>query len=167
MFGHGNAQMANELIVGGSSPHVLNGGMTVNGEDEDDDDYEDEEELEESEEEEEEEDDDESNSLEEVDLAEPVADQTVVHKAQNNNSAAASDVLNHIESIAGLIDTPEAKKPVSSVSPQKKSVNGTKEEDKECPAADKENDESTFVHTPVKGNRAQETAENGSAKVVE
>ena len=73
--------MADELIVGGSSPHVLNGGMTVNGEDEDDDDYEDEEELEESEEEEEEEDDDESNSLEEVDLAEPVADQTVVHKA--------------------------------------------------------------------------------------
>lgn len=94
--------------------------MTVNGEDEEDEDeYEDEEELEESEEEEEEEDDDESNSLEEVDLAaEPEQDRTVIQKAQNN-SAASNEVLNHIESIAGLIDTPEAKKAATSVSPQK------------------------------------------------
>ena len=46
-------------------------------------------------------------------------------------------------------------------------MNGVKEEDKECPAADKENDESTFVNTPVKATRAQEAAENGSAKVAE
>ena len=101
------------MIVGGSSPNVLNGGVYG-----DDDEYDDEEELEESEEEEEEEDDDDSNSLEEVDLMGDATDndQTVVHRAQNS-AATSSDVLNHIESIAGLIDTPEAKKPISSISP--------------------------------------------------
>lgn len=96
--------------------HVV-GSMTVNGEDEDDDDDdyedEDEDELEESEEEEEEEDDDDSNSLEEVDLTSAEGDKTIEHKIQNN----AADVLNHIDSIMDILDTPEAKKPNTSISP--------------------------------------------------
>ena len=108
--------MALKVIDGRPQAHVV-GGMTVDATDEDEDDYEDEdeEELEESEEEEEEEDDDDddSNSLEEVDLVSSEGDDTIAHKAQNN----AVDVHNHIESIMGLLDTPETKKPITSVSP--------------------------------------------------
>ena len=105
--------------------------MTVNDEDDDDDDdYEDEEELEESEEEEEEEDDDDdSNSLEEVESA--GEDTTTVNKAAEL-----------MKEFAGLIDTPEAKKTVSSVSPLKQKSAGTNEEDKDGSAADKDNDDS-------------------------